>query len=297
MGRLWCGDNMMYVLLISASIVWGINVLVMKVILEFVPIYFLAMLKVGFSLVSVGLIMKIKKATLTKIDYKVAFKVSLFALTINFALTFTGMAKLSGAGNAIMNALAPLVAMILAYFCLHQKIAKRQLLAILVACFGFLWSIEYDYHNLSLGHGLLLLGIISYCYANIIMQGNRSSENYLPFTFAYLGFGFIELLLLSLFFNSSAFFHIQQVSIWMWLLFILFSGVGFAYIQVVYLYSLKKIGSVKTSFFLSLNPVFTYIGSLLFLKEKLNLSLLLAFSLMVIAIIIANFQHQKKVQP
>lgn len=48
-----------------------------------------------------------------------------------------------------------------------------------------------------------------------------------------------------------------------------------------------EIGSVKTSFLLGLNPVFTYIGSLL-LQENFNFNKFMAMILMVVAMVIAN---------
>lgn len=50
---------------------------------------------------------------------------------------------------------------------------------------------------------------------------------------------------------------------------------------------MKLIGSVKTSFLLGLNPVFTYIGSLL-LQENFNFNKFMAMILMVVAMVIAN---------
>lgn len=284
----------MYVLLISASLVWGINVLVMKVILQQVPIYFLATLKVGFSLLSVYAILKIKKCEIGKINYKEAFKISLFALTINFIFTFMGMGKISGTGNAIMNALAPLITIVLSFLFLHKRIEKKQWLAMSLAIVGFLWSIHFSFKNISIGHLLLLTGMISYCFANVLMQKSRNATNYLPFTFSYLLLGFIELCVITLCVDIPAIMNMGHVSIWLWILFVVFSGIGFAFIQVVYLYALKSLGSVKTSFFLSLNPVFTYLGSLLFLHEDFNLSLGIAFGLMVIALIIANIKTSPK---
>lgn len=266
----------------------------MKVMLEFIPIYFLAMLKVGVSLFSVYVIMKIKKISLEKIDFKTTCKVSLFALTINFIFTFTGMQQISGTGNAIMNALAPMITILLSFVLLQNKIEKRQYLAMSIAVIGFLWSIHFNVAHLSWGHGLLLLGIISYSYANIIMQKTRNSDNYLPFTFGYLFLGFVELLLLTLFIEGNVISTIPLVPFSLWLLFIIFSGIGFAYIQVVYLYSLKRLGSIKTSFFLSLNPIFTYLTSLLFLKEEISFDLIISFILMMIALLVANKIVRKK---
>lgn len=285
---------MIYLVLLSASLIWGINVIVMKVILEFIPVYFLAMLKVGISLISIYVVMKLKKVSLEKIDFKTACKVSLFALTINFVFTFTGMKVISGTGNAILNALAPMVTILLSLILLKHKVEKRQYVAMIIALIGFLYSIHFDFKQLSWGHILLLAGIISYSYANILMQKTRNSDNYLPFTFGYLFLGFFELLFITLLVERNVIMTITAVPVSLWILFILFSGIGFAYIQVVYLYSLKRLGSIKTSFFLSLNPLFTYVTALLFLKETISIHLLLSFILMMLALLIANRIVKKK---
>lgn len=281
-------------MLLSASLIWGLNVIVMKVILEAIPMYFLATVKVGISLLSVYILMKIKKISFTTIELKTAYKVSFFALTINFIFTFTGIKLMSGSGNAIMNALAPLITILLSFVFLHKRVTKRQNIAMAVAMIGFLFSIDFNIFNLTMGHALLFLGLISYSYANIIMQTTRNSDNYLPFTLGYLFLGFIQLLLLSLIIEGNVIDTVETVSIVMWLLFIAFSGIGFAYIQIVYLYSLKTIGSIKTSFFLSLNPIFTYLASLLFLKESISLELVISFGLMIIALCTANKISTKK---
>lgn len=286
-GHTKSGDKMICLLLILGSFMWGINVLVMKAMLEILPIYLTATLRVGLSLAIIFIIMKIKKVKFKKVDFKVVLKISLFALTINFILTFNGIAKISGTNNAIMNALAPLVTIILSFILIHKKISKKQIFAMSVAIIGFLWSIRFNFSNLSSGHLLLFLGLVSYSYASIVMQANPT-DDYLAFTFSYLFLGFIQLLSLSLCFEGELIFKINQVPVLLWFLFILFSGVGFAYIQVVYLYAIKKIGSIKSSFFLSLNPIFTYLGSIVFLREKMDLNILIAFLLIVVALLFVN---------
>lgn len=66
-----------------------------------------------------------------------------------------------------------------------------------------------------------------------------------------------------------------------------FLGIGFAIIQLIYFNAVHEIGSIKTSFLLGLNPIFTYLGSLL-LQEEFAFNKMLAMILMVIAMLIAN---------
>ena len=45
---------------------------------------------------------------------------------------------------------------------------------------------------------------------------------------------------------------------------------GFAFIQWIYFEASEKMNMSKVSFYMNLNPIFTYIGALLFLHEPLD---------------------------
>jgi drug/metabolite transporter (DMT)-like permease len=75
------------------------------------------------------------------------------------------------------------------------------------------------------------------------------------------------------------------------MLFIVVSGIGFAYIQVVYMKAVKEIGTLKTSFFLSLNPIVTYISSVFILDEAIDFIHILSFILIIISIIVSYFSN------
>ena len=73
-----------------------------------------------------------------------------------------------------------------------------------------------------------------------------------------------------------------------WLLFIVISGIGFAYIQIIYMRATEEIGALKTSFFLSFNPIITYIASIFVLDEEIDYIHIISFVFLIISIIIAN---------
>lgn len=275
----------MYVWLIFVSFLWGTNVLVMRYMLEYMSTYDLATLKVFLSIVAIFLVMKYKKVKFKRRHDFLGFKVALFSITINFILTFEGLNLISGSANAIMNSLAPLVTILLALLIYKNKIVKNQLLAMMIAFVAFFVSIDFKLNQLSWGHLMLLGGIVFYSYGNLLMQHNCKKEENLSFTLEYLSYGFIQLLLISLFFPQHN--DIENISLMLWLVFILFSGIGFAIIQLIYFNAVHEIGSIKTSFLLGLNPIFTYLGSLL-LQEEFAFNKMLAMILMVIAMLIAN---------
>lgn len=276
---------MLYGWLIFASFLWGSNVLVMKYMLENTSTYFLAALKVLLSIIAIFIVMKIKKINFKWYQGTLALKVSLLSITLNFILTFEGLNLITGSSNAIVNSLAPLVTIILAWLIYHNRVSRNQLMAMIIACFGFALSLNFDFTEISFGHLMMIGGIVLYSYGNLLMQNQCKKEDNLPFTFQYLCISLVELVVLTFFMPSNS--HLENISITLWLLFIVFSGIGFAIIQLVYFNAVHDIGSVKTSFLLGLNPIFTYIGSLM-LQEPFNLNKCMAMILMVVAMVVAN---------
>lgn len=276
---------MIYIWLVFASFIWGINVLVMRYMLVYTSSIFLAALKVLLSLIVIFVIMKIKHISFKHDQWLLALKVSIVSISLNFILTFSGLNLIAGSSNAIINALAPLVTVALGMLIYHLKINKHQKIALILGLSAFIISLEFNFNLLNIGYLMVFLGVVLYCYGNLLMQHECNKEDNLAFNFQYLLLGFIELLIVNLFTLKTN--NLSDISIMLWILFILFSGVGFALIQLIYFKAVHEIGSVKTSFLLGLNPVFTYIGAL-FLGEKFNLYKFIAMVIMVIAMIKAN---------
>lgn len=276
---------MIYIWLVFASFIWGINVLVMRYMLVYTSSIFLAALKVLLSLIVIFVIMKIKHVSFKHDQWPLALKVSIVSISLNFILTFSGLNLIAGSSNAIINALAPLVTVALGMLIYHLKINKHQKIALILGLSAFIISLEFNFNLLNIGYLMVFLGVVLYCYGNLLMQHECNKEDNLAFNFQYLLLGFIELLIVNLFTLKTN--NLSDISTMLWILFILFSGVGFALIQLIYFKAVHEIGSVKTSFLLGLNPVFTYIGAL-FLGEKFNLYKFIAMVIMVIAMIKAN---------
>ena len=276
---------MIYIWLVFASFIWGINVLVMRYMLVYTSSIFLAALKVLLSLIVIFVIMKIKHISFKHDQWPLALKVSIVSISLNFILTFSGLNLIAGSSNAIINALAPIVTVALGMLVYHLKINKHQKIALILGLSAFIISLEFNFNLLNIGYLMVFFGVDLYCYGNLLMQHECNKEDNLAFNFQYLLLGFIELFIVNLFTLKTN--NLNDISLVLWILFILFSGVGFALIQLIYFKAVHEIGSVKTSFLLGLNPVFTYIGAL-FLGEKFNLYKFIAMVIMVIAMIKAN---------
>ncbi|MEG0275466.1 MAG: DMT family transporter [Coprobacillus sp.] len=274
-----------YLQLFLASFFWGTNIIVMKLLLNEVPFLFLATLRVFLSLLFIGIYMKYKKISFVSYNKKKMIVIGILAIYLNFYFTFLGMNQVKGIDNALINALAPTLTFLFSIVLLKKKPNRNEWIAIMLSVFAFLLSIHFQILSIKIGFWLLFAGMFLYMLGNVLIQ-KWKLESTLNLSFCELLYGFIPLLIHCLVVGQFDVRHLYQISLMNWFLFIVISGIGFAYIQVTYMKSIQVIGALKTSFFLSLNPLFTYLESLIFLNESFDFLHCLSFALIGIAIVL-----------
>ena len=258
-------------------------------LLEHIPFLFLAFLRVFLSFLCLYVYIKFKHITLERISYKRIIIISFFGIYLNFLFTFYGMQEVKGVDNALINALSPMITLIVSYHFLHSKLSKKEFFAVILSSLAFFLSIRFQIFSLKLGFYLMLLGMLCYMISHVLLQ-KWNIKNFISYTLYQLGLGSLLLFIHSLSIGQFLIFD-SNIPIYYWLLFIVISGIGFAYIQVVYMKASYVIGTVKTSFFLGLNPIVTYIASLFILNESLDFIHILSFVLMMISVFIVKSKN------
>lgn len=285
-----------YLQLLLASFFWGSNVIVMKLLLQEIPFLLLATMRVFLSFIFLAIYMKFKKISFHYDFHKKALFIGILAIYLNFFFTFLGMNEVKGIDNAFMNALAPMLTFLFSIILLKQKGSRREYLAIGLTIFAFLLSIQFQIFDIKIGFWYLFLGMILYMLANVCIQ-KWNLHNCLTLSFYELLYGFVFLMIHCWLQNQLHFEPLFKISVFHWLLFLVISGIGFAYIQVTYMKSIRIIGALKTSFFLSLNPIITYIESLVFLNEKFDWLHFMGFVLLAISIYLIKGNKEKGTMP
>lgn len=285
-----------YLQLLLASFFWGSNVIVMKLLLQEIPFLLLATMRVFLSFVFLGVYMKVKKLSFHYDFHKKALFIGVLAIYLNFFFTFLGMNEVKGIDNAFMNALAPMLTFVFSIVLLKQKGNFKEYIAIGLTVFAFLLSIRFRIFDIQIGFWYLFLGMILYMLANVCIQ-KWKLHNCLTLSFYELLYGFVFLMIHCFMQGQFHFEPLFQISFFHWILFLVISGIGFAYIQVTYMKAIGIIGALKTSFFLSLNPIITYIESLLFLNEKFDWLHFIGFLLLAVAIYLIKGNKEKGTMP
>lgn len=284
-----------YLQLLVASFLWGTNVIVMKILLKQISFLFLAVLRVLFSFLFLGIYMKYKHIDLCYHYKSKAFWIGFFGIYLNFFFTFLGMNEVKGVDNAFLNALAPVITFIFSVFLLGKKGKTSEYIALFLTIIAFLLSIHLKLKDIKIGFIYLFMGLCLYMLSHVMIQKWQLRQS-LSLTFYQLGFGFILLFFHCLIVGQFDVSSLVNVSVFHWFLFLVISGVGFAYIQYVYMKSVEDIGVLKTSSFLSLNPIVTYIESLLILKESFDLLHFIGFVFIVLSVYMINYSSKKNSQ-
>lgn len=281
----------MYILLTIACIIWGLNVLVVKEMLNYVPMFFLASIRIWITCLFLLIICKVKNKKITK-KYNKKLTTSLYIVVLNFICTFVGMNSTGGSVVAVINGLTPFITLF--YLKQSNKIIQnhKYTFALLCALLSVLISIKGDIIGSFYNVSFLILGLSFYCKGNVILQQIINDENYLVYTLQYQFIGAVILSTISFLVESKEIINVNQIPITSLLLFFLFSGFGFAFIQLVYSKSIYQLGSVKTSYFFSLNPIVTFIASFTLFGESIKMNLIISMLFLIASVILLNLAKE-----
>lgn len=272
-------------LCILASFLWGSNIVFMKSLLATQMPLTVAFWRVFFSAGVLWLLGKCQHISF-HIDLKTGIHLvvlGLFNVTLNFIFSFMGMALISGANIALINALSPVLIALLEIIITHSWPNKKKVYALLLTLSGVAISFGLDFSKLHFGHVLLVLSLAFYSGSFYLAKGIDLHP--MVKSFYVLFFGGLMLGVWAWLQGSLSFLNL---SLGQWGLFFIISICGFAFIQWVYFTTCKTMGVDQTGFFMNLNPVFTYMESLLFLGETFDFWQLLGILLVVLGLVVSR---------
>lgn len=260
---------MIYLLLFLANVFWALNVVVCKLnYVSFHPL-FLVYLKILFSMIFMFIFILFKNLKFNKTNIKDLLINSNLINVINFIITFFALKSISGNKFALINCFSPLI---IAFI-------SRKVNLFLYSFFMFLGLfISLHFKFLDIGMLMLFIALIVYNFGNYRLK--NLSDNIFIYNFYMFVVAFIELSIILLFIKEPL---ILEVNISYLLLFVFTSGFGYAFIQSVYYQAIKEIGILKTSYYMAFNPLFTYIFSIVFLDERIDIFIVIGFVIIFVS--------------
>jgi drug/metabolite transporter (DMT)-like permease len=274
-----------------AMIAWGetwVSAKILNIFLESKELVFWRFLFTASGLILVLFYFKLS----LKISLKNLFLATICALILTFYnISFFLGTKygLASLGGVLVTTLTPINTFLLINLLKRKKFTFNEISALIVGVVGALIILKIWKFNLN---SMLLDGNLYYLYASLlwpfltIISSKQKNINPLVFTF-YIFF-------LTAFFNLIYLkFHITNIFNFnskFWINLLLLSLYGTTFATTVYFIGVKKLGSKIASSFFFLVPVSSIIFAVIFLNEKIQITLILGGILTIFAVYKLNKQ-------
>jgi drug/metabolite transporter (DMT)-like permease len=286
---------------VVAMIFWSFSFLWYKeAYLNHLPPFTIVFARLAFSSILLfATAALIKKLQLIKTShFKYLLLLAFFEPFLYFIGESLGMKYVTPTTGAIIISLVPLLVPFLGFFILSEKLLTRNIVGIIISFIGVLFVVITPGFQLAASmEGLLLMGlavISAACYSIVL---KKLSAYYNPFTLISWQntIGAFMFLPLTLYFDVKTW-NIGMVSpdniIVIAKLSIFASSIAF----LLYTYSVKITGAVKSSILINLIPVFTALLSFFFLEEKLTLYNIFGIVLVLAGLILSQLESIKSVR-
>lgn len=295
--------TLVFIALILASSIWGVNNSVMKLTLLTVPVFSLALIRFGTA--SFILLPFVKdQLAIAKKDRKLLILSALCGVSLNIAFFFWGI-KLTSALNAgIIVASLPIFTLLFASFFLKEKVSKNLILGGTLAVVGISIIVGRDLASLGLsfsplGDFLVLLATLSFVGYEIISKKLFAKYNAFTVTYYSFAIGALTFLPLAIWEYLSNPFWIKGLTATS------FTGIAFGILlssltaYSLWQWGLSKIPASRVGFFFYLDPVVSTITAVLLLSEVITFPFLIGAILIFAGLFIAEgklpYHHVHKV--
>ncbi len=282
--------NFFYVLMTLAMFGWALSWINAKVLTAYASEYELLFLRNLFSVISF-----IPILVFTKKYFKISKKNLLLSLIASLILTcymkffylgvHLGTASL---GGSLATTAIPIITFILMAIFFKKSVTLKDVFALILGATGVLTMINiwsFDVSQIFLPQNIYF--IIAAFFWSLLTITNSKCDNISPVVFSFYVYIFSMMIV------SVVFIDVTQIKYetfdWIfWLNLLSISIISTSFSTTIYFSGVEKLGTKQVSTFLFLVPPFTMISSIIFLDEKVSISIIIGTFLTITALAILN---------
>ncbi|PEJ57762.1 EamA family transporter [Bacillus sp. AFS017336] len=282
-----------YIILFCIMVVWGFNVIATKVLVEnFMPVTMTA-IRVFTAGVSVFVILfLIKKVRLlTKKEFGYVFPAMLLNVVAHHYFLSIGLSQTSASNGGLILGMGPLLTALLSVFFLGSVMTFVRILGVLFGFAGVAFIVFQSgggFHGVSHGDFYVFLAILAQASSFVLIKKASKTLDPRLMTGYMLVMGSIILFGISQILEPGGLASMVHHSAGIWAVFFASAVVATAMGHMLYNFALGKVGTTEAAIFLNLNPFFSLIGAVLFLGEKIVLTQVVGFILILIGVLFGS---------
>jgi drug/metabolite transporter (DMT)-like permease len=277
-------------MMVLAMAGWGASWVNAKVLSSYINEYEMMFLRNFFTIITLAPVLIIsKKFFYTNIKSLVLSFFAAIVMIIYLKFYFLGVKfGTASLGGALVTTLIPINTFLLMALFFGKRIVKKDIFALILGVIGVLtilniWSFSleqiFSKHNLY----FLLASILWPIFTIISSKSTKTS----PLVFSFYMYIFMIILLLIFFVEPTKINYASFDSIF-WANILCVAVISTTFATSIYFIGIEKLGTNEVSSFIFLVPFFAISLSILFLKEEINISILIGTILTLIAVKILN---------
>ena len=279
-----------YMILFSVMVVWGLNVVAIKILVQHFPPITMQALRVLIAGIVILMILVFQKSLrkLTKRELLYTLGSGLFGVLGHHFFIGIGLVNTTASNGALILGLIPLVTSLLAVIFLKEKLTSFRIIGYLLGFVGVSFIIiqgNGSVSGVSIGDIYMLGAVVTQAISFIfIKKATRTLDSKLM-TATMILFGSTLLLGISQFMEPAGITTFTTTNLFIWFVFIssavFATGIG----HMLYNTAIHHLGAAETSIFINLTTFFSLIGSALFLGETIKAVQIYGFVIIVIGVI------------
>lgn len=274
-------------------VIWGGSWVSAKILTKFLDSISLTFLRFFVSVVFFIPLLLLKRASL-KIEFRKSKYLILGAISMGlyFLLFFKGLERgYANIGGVFVTSLVPIYTLLLVKFFMKRGFNKVDFIGVIIGMLGGLIIIrfwEMNEETLFLSGNIYFL-ICPLLWSIVTICSEKSAKNFSSITFAFYCHVFCALFFI--FFLKKDFFHIFSLNYLFWGNIFYLSVVSSIIATTLYFYSATKINSYRASVFTFIVPASSLALSIIFLKEKPEITTVIGGILSIFAVILINLKR------
>lgn len=280
------------VLIVISMIIWGGSWVSAKILTRFLDPVSLTFLRFFVSVVFFIPLIVLKKTPL-KIEFRKSGYLMLGAISMGlyFLLFFKGLEKgYANMGGVFVTSLVPIYTLLLVKFFMKKSFNKIDIIGVVVGMIGGLIIVRFWEIN---SKTLFLTGNIYFLicpllWAIVTICSEKSAKDFSSITFAFYCHVFCALFFI--FLLKKNFYTIFSLNYVFWGNIFYLSVISSILATTLYFYSATKINSYRASVFTFIVPVSSLVLSMIFLKEKPEISTIIGGTFSIMAVILINLK-------
>lgn len=298
--------NLIYLMLVAVMAIWGFNVVAIKLLSTiYMPVTITA-----FRIFTAGICVFIILGLMKKIripsqkELKFILIGAFFNVVGHHYFLSIGLKITSASNGGLILGLGPLLTTVLAMMFLGNSPTMARIVGIVLGLSGVAMVVlkEGNINGISIGDLFIFISIFSQAISFIFISKISKSLDPRLMTGYMLLIGSVILFFISLIVEPTGLRSLTAGSIGSWVLFFASAALATAAGHMAYNYAVGKIGAAETSMFINLNPPFALLGAALFLGEKIVMTQLIGFFLILTGVLLGSdiwrdiLRHSKQKQ-